>query len=262
MARRRDVVALLVAAVTAFAGLTAWLVGEVDIGLRLGDTEDGFVQIAEVVPDSIAESYGFMPGGLVVELTRRDGSSAATRESPYTVDELGIEPYDMPGENVHFVTEWVPEREIEYIYAVGLDPEMGAPIVYWGSSLDRWAVSSRLGAGGVLVLVGMFLGFASAAAISRGWLGEQWTGEATVAGVAVAMPLMTLPLAYTGAPAASAAGISLAATGCRRTCGRWSACCHWRGRWPMPYRRSTGGVFCDGARWGWPCWSCSFRCGR
>ncbi len=206
-------VALLVATVTAFAGLTAWLVGEVDIGLRLGHTEDDFVQITEVVPDSIAESYGFMPGALVVELQRRDGSAAATRASRYRDDELGIEPYDQAGDYVHFVTEWVPEREIEYIYAVGIDPEMGEPMAYWGSSLDRWAAASRLGGGGVLVLVGIMLGLASAAAVSRGWLGDRWTDEATVAGVAVAMPLVSLPLVYTGTPVTSAAGNALAAAG-------------------------------------------------
>jgi signal transduction histidine kinase len=209
--RRRDAAALLVACVTALAGLTAWLLGDVDMGLRLGYDEDGFVRVTDVAPGSLAASYGFFPGAMVVDLQRRDGSAAFQRASEYRnygqMEQLG-----QSDDYLHFAAETIPEREIGYIYAVSLDPE-SAPYIDWGASLDRYQLASRLDGGGMLLLVGIGLGMAAAAAVSRGWMGDAWLAEATVAGVAVTVPLMALPLVYTGAPAAMAAGVALPALG-------------------------------------------------
>ena len=166
--RRRDAAALVLATVTALAGLTAWMLGEADLGVRLGaapeEEHEGFVRIAEVVPDSLAEYYGFAQDGLVVDIMRRDGSMAAQGDSPYPNDQ-GL--LDQTGEYLRFVSEWVPESEIDYIYAVGLDFETDAqPWVTWGASLSRGQLTSRLEGGGVLLLVGIGLGGAAAAALA------------------------------------------------------------------------------------------------
>jgi signal transduction histidine kinase len=187
----------------------------VDLGVRLAPVADseleGFIQVAEVVPGSLAEYYSFAPGGLVVDIRRPDGSLAEQRASPYPNDQGMLE---QTGGYMRFTTEWVPEPEVEYLSAVGLDFESeDGPWVTWGATLDRSQLTSRLDGSGLLVLVGIGLGLASAAAVGHGWLGEERRDESTVAGVAVAVPLMALPLAYTGAAAGIAAGAALPALG-------------------------------------------------
>jgi signal transduction histidine kinase len=212
--RRREAAALVLATVTALAGLTAWLLGEVDLGVRLGAAPqaelEGFVQISEVVPGSLAEYYGFAPGGLVVDMQRRDGSSAAQADSPYPNDQGML---DQVGDRMRFVSEWVPESAIDSLYAVGLDFETDPPWVTWGATLSRSALTSRLEGGGVLLLIGIALGGAAAAAVSNGWMGAARQAEALVSGAAVAVPLMALPLLYTGSPVGIVAGASLSALG-------------------------------------------------
>jgi signal transduction histidine kinase len=207
--RHRDAAALLIATVTALAGLTAWLLGDVDMGLRLDIDEDGFVRVSEVAPDSQAEYYGFAPGALVVDLYRRDGSMVPQRTSSYR----NYGDVDQPGAYLRLATEPLSEPEIDYIYAIGLDPESEPQFGTWGASLQRSQLTSRLGGGGVLLLVGVGLGLAAAAAVSRGWAGDGRAVDATVAGVAVAMPLMALPLVYSGSPLAIGAGVALPALG-------------------------------------------------
>ncbi|HEY7526524.1 MAG TPA: ATP-binding protein [Candidatus Limnocylindria bacterium] len=212
--RRRDAAALALATVTALAGLTAWLLGEVDLGVRLGAAGDGdlegFVQVVDVVPDSLAEYYGFSPGWVVVEIQRHDGSMAAQADSPYSNDADAI---GQTGEYLRFVTEDVPEREIDYIFAALLDTEQAPYYVMNGSSLNRFQLTGRLEGGGILLLVGIGLGLATAAAVGRGWMGEARRAEGTVAGVAVATPLMALPLLYVGSPGTTVAAASLPALG-------------------------------------------------
>jgi signal transduction histidine kinase len=214
--RRRDAAALVLATVTALAGLTAWLLGEVDLGVRLGavgeEDLEGFVQVVDVVPDSLAEYYGFSPGWVVVEIYR-DGSMempAAQGDSTYPndADALG-----QLGEYLRFTTEPVPESEIEYLSAAAVDPEQAPYYVTSMASLHRGQLTSRLEGGGILLLVGIGLGLAVAAAVGRGWMGEARRADATAAGVAVATPLMALPLLYVGSPATTVAAASLPALG-------------------------------------------------
>jgi signal transduction histidine kinase len=208
--RRRDAAALVIATVIALAGLTAWLLGDVDMGLRLGTDEDGFLQVVEVAPDSLAEYYGFAPGAMVVELHRTDGSVVPQRMSDYENNgEL-----DQVGEFMRFATGDPPaESEIDFIYAVGLDPGQATGSITWGSSLQRAQLTSRLEGAGVVLMVGIGLGLAAAGAVSRGWAGDDRKVDATVAGVAVAAPLLALPLVYAGSPMTVAAGFALAALG-------------------------------------------------
>jgi signal transduction histidine kinase len=207
--RRRDAAALLIATITAFAGLIAWMLGDVDMGLRLGPTSDGFVQVTDVAPDSLAEYYGFMPGDLVVELRRRDGSPMPQRDSgiPNAGD------VEQAGGSLRLATgDAPPEPEIDELYAVRVESD-GSGSIGWGSSLDRSQVASRLGSGGVLLLVGIGLGLAVGAAVSRGWAGDAPTADATVAAVAVATPLMVVPLLFAGSPLTIASGLALPALG-------------------------------------------------
>ena len=208
---RRDAAALVIATVTALAGLTTWLLGDVDMGIRLGTDEDGFLQVVEVAPDSLAEYYGFAPGGRVVELYRRDGSMVPQRESDYPNDGN----FDQPGDNMRLAAgDPLAESEIDFIYAVGLDDEQVPGFITWGASLQRSQLTSRLEGGGVLLIIGIGLGLAAAAAVSRGWAGDGRRADATVAGVAIATPLMALPLIFAGSPITAAAGFALPALGC------------------------------------------------
>ncbi len=209
--RRRDAAALVIATVTALAGLTTWLLGDVDMGLRLGTDEDGFLQVVEVAPDSLAEYYGFAPGSMVVELHRRDGSMVPQRDSEYP----NQGDFDQPGEYLRFAAgDPVSESEIDYIYAVLLDDPQMPGFITSGASLQRSQLTSRLEGGGVLLLIGIGLGLAAAAAVSRGWAGDGRKAEATVTGVAIATPLMALPLIYAGSPVTAAVGLALPALGC------------------------------------------------
>jgi signal transduction histidine kinase len=209
--RRRDAAALLLAIVTALAGMTAWLLRDVDIGLRLDYDEEGFVRVTEVVSGSVAESYGFQPGMTVVELQRTDGNTAFQRASElrnngqldgYLNNEGASDTLFM-----HFAAELVPERDIAYIYAVQLSGQ--EPYVDYGVSIDRYSLQSRLDGAGILLLVGIGLGLAVAAAVSQGWAGEAFAAESRVAGVAVAVPLMALTLVFSGTVATATVGAML-----------------------------------------------------
>jgi signal transduction histidine kinase len=209
--RRRDAAALVLAAVTAMAGLTAWLLGEVDLGVRLGVIPggplQGYVQVTDVMPGSLAEYYGVQPGGIVVDLQRRDGTMASQRPSTFLNDHS----FDQTGTYVRFVDELVPEQDIEYMNLVGLEPDRQSFMPIWGSSVDRSQLASRLDGGGVLLLLGIGLGMAAGAAVARGWMGDDRRRDGTLTGVALAVPLMALPLLYTGTPLGLAAAPSLAA---------------------------------------------------
>ncbi|HEX3219605.1 MAG TPA: ATP-binding protein [Candidatus Limnocylindria bacterium] len=211
--RRCDAAALVLAAVTAMAGLTAWLLGEVDPGVRFGIIPNGplqgFVQVTDVMPGSLAEYYGVQPGGVVVDLQRRDGTSATQRDSTFRNDES----FDQTGTYMRFVDELVPEREIEFMNLVGIELDTGRPMPFWGASVDRSQLASRLEGGGVLLLIGIGLAMAAGAAVARGWVGDARRLDGTVAGVAVAVPLMALPLLYSGTPLGVTAAPSLAAVG-------------------------------------------------
>jgi signal transduction histidine kinase len=236
--RRRDAAALVIATVTALAGLTTWLLGDVDMGVRLGSNEDGFLQIVEVAPNSLAEYYGFAPGAMVVELQRRDGSMAPQRTS----DLPNRGDFDQPGDYLLFAAGEPPaEPEIDYISAVALDDEQMPGFISWGATLQRAQVTSRLEYGGVLLLIGIGLGLAAAAAVSRGWAGDGRKADATVAGVAIATPLMALPLIYAGSPVTGAAGFALPALGCLPLA--WSlADCQPEASWASILRWTTIGL--------------------
>jgi signal transduction histidine kinase len=212
--RRRDAVALVITTVTALAGLTAWLLGEVDLGVRLGATGDGdlegFVQVVDVVPDSLAEYYGFSPGWVVVEIYRRDGSMAAQADSSYPND---VDAIGQLGEYLRFTTEYVPEHDIDYVYAAALDPDQAPYYVINASSLSLSQVTGRLDYAGILLFVGVGLGLGASAAVGRGWMGEELRPEATVGGVAIATPLLALPLLFVGSTGTTVAAAALPALG-------------------------------------------------
>jgi len=212
--RRRDAAALVLAAITAMAGVTAWVLREVDIGMRFGTINDGplagFVQVTDVLPGSLAEYYGLQPGGLVVDLQRRDGSIAQKRDSVFRNDQGSL---DQTGEFMQFVSELVPEPDIDTAYVVGFLTDTDPPLPAWGASISRIQLTSRLDGGGLLLLIGVALAMAVAAAVSRGWAGDRRRHEGLVAGVAAAVPLTALPLLYTGTPVGVAAAPSLAALG-------------------------------------------------
>jgi signal transduction histidine kinase len=212
--RRRDAAALVLAAITAMAGLTAWVLREVDIGMRFATINDGplagFLQVTDVLPGSLAEYYGLQPGGLVVDLQRRDGSMAQQRDSVFRNDQGSL---DQTGEFMRFVSEPVPQPDIDTVYVVGFLTDTNPPSPVWGASISRNQLTSRLDGGGLLLLIGIGLAMAIAAAVSRGWVGDGRRHEGVVAGVAAAIPLMALPLLYTGTPLGVAAAPALAALG-------------------------------------------------
>jgi signal transduction histidine kinase len=208
--RRRDAAALVLATVTALAGLTALLVGDVDLGVDLGYDEDGFARVMAVDPESIAASFGFAPGQYILFIGRRDGTYAASRQSPYR-DTGAIQPEEASG-YLRLVTEIPPDSDIGFISTVSIDPEQ-EPKAWLGPSLSRTELSSPFEASGVLYIIGAVLGVIGASLVAHGRLGETLAAEGTVAGAALATALMSLPLAYAGIPGSITAGTILPGLG-------------------------------------------------
>jgi signal transduction histidine kinase len=201
--RRRDAIALLVATVTVLAGITAWLVGDVDLGFQLATDEDGYVVIASVAPESEAADGGLFPGLYVQSIVRRDGSNAADRLTPYRDSNWD------PSQPIRLVVEPVAPADIEDLQAIGIEVEGDQTWVAAMGGVNRYGAAGKLEGGGILLIVGVAVGFLVAGLIARGWLGHAWSGEGTVTGAAIATPLAALPLAYTGAWWGTAAGTLL-----------------------------------------------------
>jgi signal transduction histidine kinase len=219
--RRRDLVALLLAAVTALAGLTAWAIAPVELGLILSTSSDGRIHVSYVAPGSIAASQGFAEGQLVTNLQ--------------SIDLVG-----MPGEPVQLSPEVgggqlrlpskpLPEWRIRYVETGFVE---GGQVYPGGPSLYRPDWELRLGSGGWLLFVGAVIGAIAAFAAGRSWLGPSWREEGIVLGAAVALPFVATPCLYTGAPAGIAAAYLLPAAGTlplarslaeRLTIPRWPA---------------------------------------
>jgi signal transduction histidine kinase len=185
---RRDLVALLLAAVTAFAGLAAWAFGTVDLGLVLDVDGSGRVTVVSVAPESIAAREGFFEGQLVIRLESIDT--------------------DEGEEDVSLPSEALPQERIRYV-ATGFD-EGGE--VFSDTALYRPDWEMRLNTGGWLLFLGAAIGALVAVGAARGWLGS-CREDGTTLGVAVAIPFMASPLFYTGTPVGEVGAFLLAAGG-------------------------------------------------
>jgi len=190
--RRRDAVALLVVIVAALAGLTAWLVGDVDLGFTLTTDSAGYVRVASVDPESLAAENGITPGAYVEYLASRDSGEAQTREAPFPV--LDAE----PSGSLPLVVEQIPDAQVDLIQVVALESDGNQRYVSSQGFFGRADATARLERGGLLLLVGIAIAFIGAGMITRGWLGTSWSEEGFTTASAVATPLAALPLLYTG----------------------------------------------------------------
>jgi signal transduction histidine kinase len=222
--RRRDLAALLLGAVTAFAGLAAWATASVDLGLELGTDGSGRVIVVFVAPESIAAHSGFFPGQLVTSLQSRDDDLVQGGETLEVPSEQG-------GGEVSLPSQPLPEQQIRFVQT-GYVEDGGQVFFGTEASLYRPDWDLRLSAGGWLVFLGGGLGALIVFAARRGSFGASWTAEHTTLAAAIAIPFMATPLLYTGAPLGLAAAFLLAAGGAlplafslseRLTIERWPA---------------------------------------
>jgi signal transduction histidine kinase len=203
--RRRDLAALLLAAITAFAGLAAWAFSTVDLGLVLGTDDAGRVRVFYVAPESIAAQSGFTEGDLVTSLQSIDPEEV-----------LSTEPVDVPAElgggEMLLPTEALPEWRIGFVETGWVD-DFGQVYPEGMSNLYRPDWELRLSNGGWLLFLGAGLGTSAAFLAGRRRFGESWEAEGITLGSAIAIPVMATPLLYTGMPFGVAAAFLLPAAG-------------------------------------------------
>jgi signal transduction histidine kinase len=228
--RRRDLAALLLAAVTALAGLAAWAMSSVELGLVLGTNGLGRVVVSYVAPESIAARSGFYYGQLVTALEATDTGQDLNGDSISLPEEYGGGKLSLPAEPL-------PDQRIQYVEVgaeFSVDDQPGGEIqVYPGAmSLYRPDWELRLSTGEWLLILGAGAGVLIALAAGRGSFGASWTEDGPTLGAAVAIPFMATPLLYNGTPAGMAGAFLLAAAGAlplarslsdRLTIERWPA---------------------------------------
>ena len=201
--RLRDVAALVLATAAMLAGLAVWASARIDLGLVLGTDSDGYVRVMHVEPGSIAARSGIQSGSIVTALMTIDGSEVAHRDPEPLPEGWGEGEWQLPAEAV-------PEWQIDYV-EVGYEEADG--LFPGGASVYRRAWESRLGTGGWLMIVGAVAGALVAAAVHRGWPSRGWEADAIPIGVAVGIPLMSVPLLYAGNPLAELTALGLATGG-------------------------------------------------
>ncbi|HET6379442.1 MAG TPA: ATP-binding protein [candidate division Zixibacteria bacterium] len=202
--RRRDVAALALAAVVALAGLTAWLNGQVVLGLSLGTDADGYVVVQEVVPGSLAARSDIREGQVVVELGLRDETTGGGQS-------MAI-PAEFGGGRMEVPSEPVPADEITYL-STGERNERTGEINPWVAFLDVHAWRQNLLNAGILLIAGAGFGALMSSIANQGPLAPALRGEGIPLGVGVALPFMTLPLLYTGLPITAWLALGLVAAG-------------------------------------------------
>ncbi|HYN64257.1 MAG TPA: PDZ domain-containing protein, partial [Candidatus Limnocylindrales bacterium] len=203
--RRRDLAALLLAAVTGFAGLAAWALASVDLGLELGTDSSGRVVVSYVVPDSIAAHSGFFAGDVVTSLESIDGGPMQGGQV------LEVDP-EMGGGEVILPAEPIPAQQIQFVQTDFVEDELDR-VFPGGASLYRPDWELRLNAGVWILFLGTLIGSIVAFAAARGSFGNSWREEGTTLGVAVAIPLMATPLLYTGTQVGEVGAFLLGAAG-------------------------------------------------
>jgi signal transduction histidine kinase len=200
--RTPELVALGLAVVAFLLGASAWLSRSVDLGLSLRDV-DGTVIVDSVTPDGLAERVGILPGTEVLALRPLDESQLYPAEPAYNPDNppVGANPegvvYDRPTLQRPKVA--LPEPGIEYLSAGQVYRDDQGRLLGWnGPDLYRDVELARLGQGLEPLMAGLLIGVAIWRVLRRGGAGEAWRTAAIPLAVAVAVPLMVVPMGLTG----------------------------------------------------------------
>lgn len=189
---RHALLALLVAAVAAAAGIAVWTNGRVDIGLRL-EAVDGVVRVADVTPDGIAARAGVFPGQVVTFIQTVDGREVAGTQVRHQMagetdtGEVITKTIRLPGEAVD-------EGAISVV-ELGFDD---GSTVYSGVQLARDEWVRTLFEASWLIVIGLAVGAVTWFALSRGAAGAVGRDEAVMLGAAVATPLAIMPVVLAG----------------------------------------------------------------
>src|SRR5688500_12376808 len=187
----RDLVALTIAVVALVGSVALWGDGRVAIGLELREgtsEEDGRpgVFVTTVVPDGNAARYGFGVGQRVLELTTIDGGKVP-QGSPEFIS--------ADGELVGVPVEAVSAERIERVIVGEVyDDGHAAAVVYGYGWRERGWLESHLQSDIYAVVFGSLLGLVVGYLLYRGQLGAAGRDLAIVAGSAVALPLLLIPV--------------------------------------------------------------------
>lgn len=183
--RRRDIASLALVAVSAFWGAAAWWGGSVTLGVNLTYGGDQ-VRLGYITPESIAWSEGFWPGAIVVGLELRDGTMVVGPDAP--ADHLL---------RAEMIQATLMDRRISSIEAI-VGPTQDVDLSGGTVSVNRSTWEARLSGAGWLMLVGALLGIGVSLLVSHRVLGATWVGAAIPIGSAIAIPLLALPIQYSG----------------------------------------------------------------
>lgn len=181
----RDGLALVIALLALLAGAVAFAYGEPASGVYLGVADDRIV-IERIGPWSDAWASGLEEGMVVVRFNGRDLID-------YSVDGFPVRPVDPDPDLLSALVDGEPVRDLE-----AMDPrmydELGSPGVeatswgYW--TVLGWALDNSAPA----VLLGLAILGGAAWFVRRGHAGESLRPLAVPVAVALAVPLLVLPL--------------------------------------------------------------------
>ncbi len=184
--RRRDMASLALVAVTAFWGAAAWWGGDVALGVNLTSGDDRQVRLGYITPESIAWREGLWPGAIVTALELRDGTVVVGPQPPAG---------DLP--QAEMIRTTLMDARISFIEAVA-GPTQDVDLSGGTLHVNRDTWEARLNGAAWLMLFGALLGIAVGLLVFRDVLGATWARAAIPIGTAVAIPLLALPIQYTG----------------------------------------------------------------
>lgn len=190
---RRDLLALLIAAAAAVAGMVVWNHGAVDLGLRLTES-DGRVYVSDVAPEGNAARLYWWPQAPLLDLTTIGGGSVE-RAEPVRASW---------GETFRPPIEAVDQVWIETAVAGEYDEEFGDVFVI--TSIDRGWLESALRESIWIAALGVAVGILLWRGLAHGLAGAAGRHHAVLLGAAAATPFVLVPVVHAGTPIGIAAG--------------------------------------------------------
>jgi signal transduction histidine kinase len=196
--RTPDLAALSLAVVAFLLGGSAWLSGDVDLGLTLREA-NGTVVVDEVAPDGRASAAGIQPGSEVLSLQPLPDEYLKSPEPLYEETEDGLRPnYDWALRQPKIALD---TSQIGYVSAGEVYRDDQGHLLNWsGPDLYRDVARAELSQSLGVLLIGTALGLLIWRFVGNGGLGEGWRGAALPLAAAVSGPLMVIPMRLTGMP--------------------------------------------------------------
>lgn len=212
---RRDLLALLIVMGAAIASVTAWALGDVDLGLSLHE-QDGAVYVADVTPDGNAARDYFSPGWPILDIVTVDGADVRRGEpvgTPLDGTDFGYAmPWDLGsvGGELHVIdanyrppAEAVDSSRIAAVVGGFIDPESGTIAL---GTLVRANAEYELHDSIWALVLGLALGVAVWRILAHGVARQAGRELALLLGATAASPLLMLPIVKVGHPVGIFAG--------------------------------------------------------